>query len=178
MDSYDNPYYPTRGTKIYSGIKLLTSGKTTPVYFFHFRLSDAEKLTNRLTLLSHVYAGAVEGEAIPSQYMIYSGGILETYRNGILPFAGLDYMEVTSKNALSIKMDIQLRMFSKIYIIGTANAGNFEKSFKNLFTINNTRSGYGLTAGYNSIIGPMEINVSRSANHRGVEAFVRIGYWF
>jgi NTE family protein len=178
MDSYDNPFYPTRGIKVYSGLKLLISKDLAPVSFIHARISKAEKLADRFTLIGHLYAGAINGDSIPSQYMFSSGGIIESYRNGIMPFPGLDYMEIASKNLLSLKMDLQMKMFENIYIVGMVNAGNFKYSFNDLFTVNDILSGYGVILGYNSLIGPMEISVSRSANHGGFEGFVRIGYYF
>jgi NTE family protein len=163
---------------VYSGLKLITSNDLTPIVFFHGRISKAEKISNRITLINHLYAGAVNGDSIPSQYMFFTGGNMESYRNGIMPFAGLDFMEIASKNTLSLKMDIQLRLFGKIYMIGAFNAGNFTNSFNDLFTTDKILAGYGLTGGYQSIIGPIELSVSRSVNHGGFEAFFRIGYWF
>ncbi len=178
MDSYDSPYYPTKGIKVYSGIKIITSDKLSPTTFMHARLSKANKISDRIAIITHLFAGMVDGDSIPTQYLFFSGGNMESYRNGIMPFAGLDFMEVATKNMISLKMDLQLRMWSKIYIIGTVNAGNFKYSFNELLNTNDIKSGYGFTAGYNSIIGPIEFSFSRSANHSGFEGFVRIGYWF
>ncbi len=178
MDSYDNPFYPTRGIKVHSSFKLITSEDMDPITFFHARISKAEKLSNRLTLINHIYAGVVDGDSIPSQHLFFSGGYMDSNRNGIMPFAGFDYMEVASKNLLSLKMDLQLRLFSKIYVIGTVNAGNFKSAFYDLFTTNNILSGYGLTVGYHSVVGPIELSLSRSSNYGGYEGFFRIGYWF
>ncbi|MCB8994803.1 MAG: patatin-like phospholipase family protein [Bacteroidales bacterium] len=178
MDSYDNAFYPTRGLKMYGGLKLITSKDMQPVTFFHARFSKAEKLNPHLTLIGHIYAGAIDGDSIPPQYLFLSGGFLETNRNGIMPFAGFDYMELASKNLLSFKLDLQARMWQNIYLIGMVNAGNFTNSFNNLFTTSQIKSGYGLTLGYESFIGPMELSVSRSANRGGFQGFVRIGYWF
>jgi NTE family protein len=178
MDSYDNVFYPSRGIKLHSGLKLITSKEILPVAFVHIRLSKAEKITDRLTLIGHVYGGSVEGDSIPSQYLFFSGGIIESYRNGLMPFAGLDYMEIASKNILSLKMDFQVNIYRDIFIVGIINAGNFKNSFNDLFSVNNILSGYGVSLGYNSLIGPLEIGLSRSANHTGIQGDLRIGYWF
>jgi NTE family protein len=129
-------------------------------------------------LIGHIYAGAIDGDSIPSHYLFFSGGNTETSRNGIMPFVGYNYMELTSKNIISLKMDLQLRLFNNIYVIGEVNAGNFKNSFSDLFTVDSILSGYGFTLGYSSLIGPLEFSLSRSANHKGLEGFVRIGYWF
>jgi len=178
LDSYDSPFYPTRGLKVYSGVKLITSEELNLTSFFHARISKASKLTKRLTLINHLYAGFVDGDSIPTHYMFFSGGIMESNRNGLMPFAGLDFMEIASKNFISLKMDLQLRMWSKIYIVGTLNAGNFKNSFTDLLNTNEILAGYGVTAGYNSIIGPIEFSLSRSVNKGGLIGFVRIGHRF
>jgi NTE family protein len=178
MDSYDNLFYPTRGTKINSGVRLITGEGITPVEFLHARISKAYELSDRFTLINHIYGGVVNGDSIPSQYQFFSGGSPETFRVGVMPFAGLDYMEIASRNILSMKLDLQVRFFERIYLTGTVNGGNFKNNFKELFTVNNIMGGYGLTAGYNSVAGPLELSISRSANHGGYEVFLRIGYWF
>ena len=178
MDSYDNPFYPSQGVKVYAGVKLITSNDLSPVPFIHARISKPEKISERLTLITHLYAGTVDGDSIPSQYLFFSGGTMGSYRNGMMPFVGLSYMEIASRNLLSLKMDLQLRLFEKIYLTGMFNAGNFEYSFSELFTTDNILSGFGASLGYLSIIGPLEISVSRSSNYSGIEGFVRIGYWF
>jgi NTE family protein len=178
MDSYDNAFYPTRGIKVYSGVKLITSKDFTPGIFIHARLSDAIKLSDRITLINHIYAGITSGDSIPSQYLFFSGGNIESYRNGIMPFTGLNYMEVISKNSLILKMDLQMRFFNKFFLVGTVNAGNFSEKVNDLITIDNISGGYGITAGYNSLIGPIELSLSRSVNRSGFLGFVRIGYYF
>jgi NTE family protein len=178
MDSYDHAFYPTRGIKVYSGAKLITSKELTPGIFIHVRISDAIKLSDRLTLINHIYAGISGEDSIPSQYMFFSGGNIESYRNGIMPFSGLNYMEVISKNVLILKMDLQMRFFNKFFLVGTLNAGKFSETVNDIISIDNISGGYGLTAGYNSLIGPIELSLSRSANRGGLLGFVRIGYYF
>lgn len=177
-DSYDDPFYPTKGIKLYSGVKLVTMKNFSPVTFIHARLSKAQSLSKRVTLIGHLNAGVVDGDSIPSQYLFFSGGTLETNRNGIMPFAGLEYMEIASKNLISMKLDAQMRFYNKIFLTGTVNAGNFTNYFSNLLTTGNIQYGYGLSLGYNSLIGPLEISISKSGNRDGIEGFVRIGYWF
>ena len=178
MDSYDNLFYPTRGIKFYSEMKLVTSRDFLPVAFVHARMSKAKRITERLTLIGHINAGAVDGDSIPTQYHFFAGGKIQEYRDGLMPFVGYEYMELYTKNLLSLKLDLQMRLFGKIYLIGELNAGNFKDSFNDLFTINDVLGGYGLTLGYNSLIGPLEISLSRSANHSGLNSFLRIGFWF
>lgn len=178
MDSYDNLFYPTRGIKVNSSIKLITSDDFKPTAFLQARISKADKIGEKATLISHLYAGTVDGDSIPSQYLFFSGGTSETNRNGVMPFAGLDFMEISSRNVLSMKFDFQYRVYNDIYLTALINAGNFKSNLLDLFTVDHVLAGYGAALGYNSLIGPMEVTVSRSFNHSGFQGYLRIGYWF
>jgi len=178
LDNYNHRFFPTQGFKFTSRIKFITSEELTPVTFFYAKLSKAQKLSRRIAFINHIYAGLADGDSIPSQYLLFAGGNVESYRNGAIPFAGLNYMEISSRNALSLKMDLQLRLFENIYVTGTVNAGNFTYRFNDLFTTDKILSGYGISAGYDSLIGPIELSISRSGNRGGFEGFVRIGCWF
>ena len=178
MDSYNNAFYPTNGIRVFTNLKLITLADQFPTVFFQSRFSKAQRITDRITLINHLYTGAVNGDTIPSQYLFFTGGNMDSFRNGVLPFAGLDYMEIASRNAICLRMDLQLRFFGKLYLLGTVNAGNFKYYFNDLINTDNILSGYGITAGYQSIVGPIEVSLSRSGNHGGYEGFFRIGYWF
>jgi len=47
-----------------------------------------------------------------------------------------------------------------------------------LFSSRNFLVGYGVTAGYNSFIGPLEISVMSSNINPGLMVFLNLGYWF
>lgn len=178
IDSYDNAFYPKKGFRLTTDFKLITNQPTDPTLFLVFRYKNAIPLTKRLTLLNQLYGGAVEGKSIPYQYYFYSGGIKEKAKYGILPFTGLEFMEKSSSNALILAADFQYQIFPNFYLILKGNIGNMKNSFTELFTINEILSGYGLTTGYDSWIGPIELSVSKSANRSGLIGFVNIGFWF
>ncbi len=49
--------------------------------------------------------------------------------------------------------------------------------FEELFGENNIMFGYGLTAGYNSFIGPVEFSVMGSNINTSASFFINIGFW-
>ncbi len=157
----------------WSPIKSLTRLPFLPV-----RFSQAFRINDRITYINHLYGGSVNGITVPFQYMFYAGGLNPSRYNGLIPFAGLNYMEEPARNALVLAGDLQCEVFPDIYLIVKGNAGNFKDTFKNLFTVNKILGGYGLTVGYNSFIGPVELSVMKSANRGGLLGFVNIGFWF
>lgn len=178
MDSYDNAYYPKKGLKIDSQLKFITSDDQEAILFYVGRYSQAHRISRKLTFINHLYIGATDGDSIPYQYNFYTGGLNPTLRNGLLPFVGLDYMEVTDKNALIWAGDIQFQLFQNIYAIGKLNIGNLKSTIRDLFTIDDMIGGYGMTVGYNSFIGPIEISLQKNAKTSQFLGFINIGFWF
>ncbi len=178
MDSYDNGFYPTRGIRLNTEFKLITRNDGNPLAFLSGRFSQAYGITPRVTYINHIYGGGVDGNNIPYEYMFYAGGLNPSRYNGLFPFYGLRYMEKTAANALIIAGDLQCELFKDIYIIVRGNAGNLRNNFNELFTTNQILAGYGLTAAYESFIGPIELSITRSANRGGINGFVNIGFWF
>ena len=178
MDTYDDGFYPKRGLQMHAEFKLVTQKNMDPVAFFTGRLSQAYRISDHLTYVNHLYGGSVDGTNIPYQYMFYAGGLNPSRWNGLIPFVGLNYMEKTAQNALVLAGDLQLEIFPNIYLIMKGNAGKMENNFNDLFTAARILGGYGLTAGYESFIGPVELSVMKSANRGGLLGFVNIGFWF
>ncbi|MCF8381615.1 MAG: patatin-like phospholipase family protein [Bacteroidales bacterium] len=178
MDSYDNAYYPKRGIKYDSQLKFVTNSERQTILFLVGRFSQAYNVSPKITLINHFYGGAVDGDSIPYQYNFYMGGINPVNRNGLLPFVGLDYMERVEKNAIIWAADFQYEILPDIYAIAKINIGNFQHNFKDLLQTEDLTGGYGLTLGYDSYIGPIEISVQKGVRKAGFLSFINIGFWF
>ncbi len=178
MDTYDDAFYPKKGTQLHSEFKLVTRRNTDPMAFFVIRFNQTCKISDRFTYINHIYGGSADGNTIPEQYKFYAGGLNPSRYNGLVPFVGLNYMEEVGNAALVLAGDIQCEVFPDIYLILKGNAGNVREGFNDLFTTDHVLGGYGLTAGYNSYIGPVEVSVMRSANRGGLLGFLNIGFWF
>lgn len=178
FDSYDNPYYPSSGIKLNITGKLITEENFDPTFFFVTRYSQAYELSDRFTFINHIYGGAVDGDTIPYQYNFYSGGVNPTPRNGLLPFIGLNYMELMSRNALIVGADLQVELFPNIYILLRGNIGNLRNDFAELISTDQLYGGYGITLGYDSWIGPIEVSALKSVRKPRLTGFLNIGFWF
>ncbi|MGC9343115.1 MAG: hypothetical protein ACP5E3_10465, partial [Bacteroidales bacterium] len=178
FDSYDNITYPKTGVKLNTLFKIVTIEDYEPAAFLVARYSQAYSFSERFTFISHLYGGTVQGDSIPYQYNFYSGGLNPTTRNGLLPFIGLNYMERASSDALIIGGDLQFRLFPDIYIVLKANIGNLRNDFKELLTTDNLLGGYGITFGYDSWIGPIEVSALKGVRRKGLNGFLNIGFWF
>lgn len=61
--------------------------------------------------------------------------------------------------------------------MATTDAAKLAYDYTDLFDLNLGAMGYGVTWGYDSVIGPMEISVMGS-NYRNISLFVSLGFWF
>ncbi len=178
MDSYDDAFYPTRGTKFDSQIKFITNNDLQTILFVVGRYSQAYKLSQNITFINHFYAGTVDGDTIPYQYNFYAGGTNPLPRNGLLPFVGLDYMERVDRNIIIWATELQAEIFPDIYAKTKVNIGSMQNNFRDILHTDNLIGGYGFTLGYNSFIGPIELSVHKGFEKAGLLGFVNIGFWF
>jgi NTE family protein len=178
LDSYDNGFYPKRGIKLYSEVKLITNSPQNPAAFHITRLNKATSLGKKVAVINHLYAGFSKGDSIPYQYQFYTGGLNPSRRNGLIPFTGMDFMERSSLNALVVGMDLQIEFFPNVYGILKGSAGNLTNNFSELFAVNDLTAGYGVTLGYQSLIGPIELSLMKPVSKGKVMSFINIGFWF
>jgi len=97
------------------------------------------------------------------------------------PFAGLNVSEIKSGSIASAQFGLQYKLSKKAYVTGRFNAAlyNFQGTgFDNITAKNNLLTGYGLTFGYDSVLGPLELTVMYCDQDAMVRNYVNIGYTF
>ncbi len=97
------------------------------------------------------------------------------------PFVGLEVSELQSGSIATAKLGLQYKLAKKTYLTGLANAALYdfhEVSFTNLSTKNNFLSRYGLSFGYYSPIGPLDLTVMYCDQDAMVRNYVNIGFNF
>jgi len=94
-----------------------------------------------------------------------------------IPFNGLRRMEINTGSVGTCRLEFRLRMWEKLYVSLTGDYGLYSED--NLI-ITNQQSiyGYGLNAAYDSVVGPLELNLSFSSYNRDLIPFLSLGYWF
>jgi hypothetical protein len=94
-----------------------------------------------------------------------------------VPFAGYDFMEVSTKNLVAFKSDLQWNIFGEHYITARINAGDTADQSGNLLNDEKVALGAGLSYAYKSLVGPVEITVMQ-ATDRKLKAHICLGFWF
>jgi hypothetical protein len=130
MDNLDRLNYPRRGFRLMSEFKLVTDVEDTlnnpvaPIAFLNAKYMGAISIHPKITLIPRGYFGSNLSRASAGlpQYAVYMGGLRGSDMNGIFPFVGLEFMQVSDYNALVARMDIQYEFIDNFYAIPKWNA--------------------------------------------------------
>jgi NTE family protein len=186
VDNTNAAFYPTSGAQFKSKIKILMNIEDTlrqplnPGTFLWAKYKQTIPLTPKLTFVPGGYFSNLFAKTIESlpQYGSYLGGLRENELNGILPFVGLQFMQVASYTSLVGKMDLQAEIMRNIFVTGKYNIGFSSGSLGNVFTEQRPIHGYGLSIGARTAIGPIELTIASSDYTGRMLAYFNLGYQF
>jgi NTE family protein len=111
-------------------------------------------------------------------YQFYLGGLNRAQRKGILPFAGLDFMEQSGRNAFALGLDLQYNFWKSNYLVLRSNIGNISWELEDILIFESAFTGFGITLGNMSLIGPIEFTLMRSSLRNDFLFYINIGYYF
>ena len=110
----------------------------------------------------------------------FVGGVNNNLFNQI-SFVGLNVSEIRTASIASLCFGLQYKLAKKAYLTGRINGAlyNFQGSeLQYLTTKNNMLTGYGLTFGYDSPIGPLEFTLMFCDQDGKLHNFINIGFAF
>lgn len=145
--------------------------------------------------LGGVGAFRLGDEFLINEYMFFIGGQSKMrYVDNIFSFTGLPFVSISTEYAAFAKSSWQWNFYKNFYSIVSCDAGYFkdintmdiyelldeilENRFDNIFVPTNFVMGAGLTLGWKTLLGPIEVQVSKSNIHDDWNLFVNVGYWF
>jgi len=187
-DTRDRPCYPTRGIK--AGLKAeyvmpFSKNWTQEIFtnsaIISLKFDQNIPLSKRFVLQPGLFAGAVLNKSAspPIQHYFGLGGLTsDNYIESLVPFTGLQFVQEFGFYSLVGRLKLQSNVYKKIYLNLRADAGGVDPDFNTMFASRNFLFGYGVTAGYDSFIGPLEISVMSSNINPGLMVFLNLGYWF
>lgn len=178
LDTYDNRFFPEGGTRMEALFKYIKNPTEPPITFLRFNLEHAIGIGRRLTFIPRAYGGFTSADTSVMTYQFYLGGLNKTPRKGMLPFVGLDFMERSGRNVIAAGLDIQYNFWRSNYLVLRANAANTDQYLENMILFDNIFSGFGLTYGNLSFIGPVEFTLMSPGYRSELVFYVNIGYYF
>jgi NTE family protein len=107
------------------------------------------------------------------------GGTHEVINNQVL-FKGLNEAEIKTGSIATLDLELQYQLSKSLYLKGAFNAGfyNFHNIDFNALTNDNLLTGYGITVGYDSALGPIEMTVMYCDQDGMVRSNLNLGYQF
>ncbi len=178
LDTYDNRFFPTAGTRFNALYKFINDQELNYYQFLRLEFEQAVRLGKRFTLLPRAYGGSSTADSSLRIYQFYLGGLNRAQRKGILPFAGLDFMEQSGRNVLVAGLDLQYNFWRSNYLVLRTNIGNTSQVLEDIILFESGFSGFGLTLGNMSLIGPIEFTLMRSNLRNDFLFYLNIGYYF
>jgi len=172
-------YFPTKGTNVGGGAKIvLNNGNNNPVLIGNFFLKRARSISDRVTILYSINSRLIFGGIDSYFHKTFLGGVQQTnYMDNSVPFNGLRRMEISIGSVGTSRLEARLRMWERLYISATGDIGFYSEN--NLFlTDQKTIYGFGVNAAYDSVVGPLEFNMSFSSVNKNLVPFLSLGYWF
>jgi NTE family protein len=180
FDTYNRNYFATQGTQFEINVRYLTS-----IYnknFIPSTLVDgswrrAVPLTKKLSVIPEAFWGISYKDSVPEGYQYRIGGLETYYFKNAIPFIGHKFLEYKSLNCAIARCNVQYEIFSRNFIVLKINGGAMNDSLNNLTKRNHTMSGYGLTYGYNSLLGPIELTLMDSPENDLI-TYLNVGFRF
>ncbi len=184
LDTLDSVVYPKSGIKIEGEFKFATDWLSLqegidhkPFDTISFNSLFALPIGSRISFITNVNLGATTSNDVPYEYLFYFGGFRANYR-WFMPFVGLDYMSVSGPNAFVLGGALQIELIKNFYFTVKTNVGKLANDFKDVFDFKDDLLGTGVSFGWDSPIGPIDLTLMKEIKKKIVVANISIGYWF
>jgi len=186
-DTYDRSSFPTRGIQFDLKGKFIVPVKQnwdedllSNAWMFQMRFSQNSPLSQRSTFRLTINAGFTIKDNLPppQHWFILGGQSSSNYYDGFIPFTGLRFIEEAGLYNLVGSFAWQYNIHRRFYLTLKWDLGFISVDIEDMMRNPQLISGFGLTAGYDSFIGPVEFSVMGSNVNNGMLTFLNIGYWF
>ena len=187
VDTRDHPYYPTKGVQAELKFKYMMPWSNNTIEelvqsaaIVYLKYDHNIKLAPKFVLRPGFFGAATfkHDKLPPIQHWVGVGGLNpNNYVETHVSFTGVNFVQSWGFYTWIVRMKLQYELMDKIYLIARADVGINANVFEQLNNMDNTMFGYGLTASYNSFIGPVEFTIMGSNINPDPTFFVNIGFW-
>jgi len=182
VDTYDKAFYPSKGGSLWAEAKLVKGANVKTVFNTSFvatvKYRNAFKISPKVSIIPSLNIGMAVSDTLPYQYRSFIGGVNYGQSRNIFPFVGMNFMQRSDYSAIVAGCDLQYEFHHDHYLILKYNVGKTSHIPKNLLLTTNAFHGIGITYGYNSPVGPIELTVMASNYTNKLLNFINLGYWF
>ena len=137
------------------------------------------EISSRLSWSQNLQLGWLmeEDPYIGDQFL--AGGVNDIIRNQV-PFAGLNESEVKTGSIATAQLGLQYQLAKSAFLTGRVNAAiyDFEGLDSGKLNSDNLLTGYSLSVGYDSALGPIDFSVMYCDQDKKVRTHVSVGFDF
>jgi NTE family protein len=182
VDTYDKAFYPSKGGALWAEVKMVNGVEENtafkPSVVVDIRYRNAFHISSRFSIIPSLNIGMAISDTLPYQYRSFIGGANSGPLRNSFPFIGLNFMQRSDYSAMVAGCDFQYEFRHNHFLILKYNIGKTEHKPEKLLQLKNAIQGIGLTYGYNSPIGPIELTVMASDYTNKLLTFINLGYSF
>lgn len=185
LDTYDDKYFPSSGFYFNGDFHFYVLSSDYNNNFKEFsvakaRMGGAFTFFNNLSINLETEGGFKLGTSNVTTFDFVLGGFGTNPINNFVPFIGYDFLSLPGNSYVKAYGRMDLEIAPKNHIMFSANVANVDDDLFRTgewFTPPNY-SGYGISYGYESFIGPIQVLYSWSPQIDKGNLFFSIGYWF
>ncbi|GAA5523054.1 hypothetical protein Asal01_03022 [Fodinibius salicampi] len=161
-DSFDHAYFPSKGQKLFIKSDLSDRRWGSSRSFFQLTADWETRLpvSDRFSFLSRLTAGRTisYSSTLPLHYRYFGGGAvpISIYQERQFPLLGYEVQELSGQHIQSLELGAQLRV-KNTFLQFKWNAASFSDQSKWKIQPSNFKSGFGISGGTKTIIGPVEL---------------------
>lgn len=183
-DSFDNAYIPTKGKSFGLSYDWVFGGGPQKFNNFHAITLDAKQVVggDRFAFIPSLNVRYLIGDEVPVPFTNTIGGSMAgRYLDQQIPFIGINNAAAMQKILGVARADWRVKLLKNNYLTAIANYAlscDEISAFKNW---NEDVAGYlgcGLQYTYNSIVGPLSLNVHWSSYTHNVGLYLSLGFDF
>jgi len=184
LDTYNDKYFPTRGLFFDGDLHFYVLSSDFNDNFKEFsiakaRMGTAFPIFENLSLNLETEGGFKLGTSGVTTFDFVLGGYGNNLINNFTPFIGYDFLSLPGNSYVKAYGRLDLEIAPKNHVMFTANFANVDDDIFRTgewFTDPNY-SGYGISYGLESFMGPLQVMYSWSPEGNS-NFFFSLGYWF
>lgn len=186
-DTRNKSYFATKGFKaefkalyVMPFSKGWTSELFTNSLIMYAKYDQSFELAPKLTIKPGFFLGAtLKHDIAPVQHLFGVGGLNNiNYVDSFVPFTGVNFVQRFGNYAAIARLKLQYNVYEKLYLTLRSDVGSTSDYVDEIIESDNLMFGYGLTASYDSFIGPVEFTVMGSNINPKLSFFANIGFNF
>ena len=176
-DSYDNKYFPTKGSYFHIYSDLINFGRPETGFFAKMKMSTIFKLTPKLSFTPQLFIGGLWSSSGGQEYAYYYvvGGSNDTSFNNSVYMPGLPYSAIITNNTAISYYDFRYKFWKDHYFYLRTAMGVSSTYFEELLTNSTFILSGSVGYTYKSPIGPLGLQLGTSNLSKDLSLYIFLG---